>query len=53
MRHTESSRGYGSGPRPDVPGWAVLAVAALHWAALASMAVAAISAVAAVWYGGG
>ncbi len=37
--------------RRDVRGWAVLAVAALHWAAVASVAVASIGAGVTLWLG--
>ena len=35
----------------DARGWAVLAVAALHWAAVASLAVASAGASVALWLG--
>ncbi len=38
------------GPR-DARGWAVPAVAALHWAAVASLAVASVGAGLTVWLG--
>jgi hypothetical protein len=37
--------------RRDARGWAVLAVAALHWAAVASLAVASIGAGVTLWLG--
>ena len=37
--------------RRDARGWAVPAVAALHWAAVASLAVASVGAGLAVWLG--
>ena len=37
--------------RRDAGGWAVLAVAALHWAAVASLAVASVGAGVTLWLG--
>ncbi len=37
--------------RRDPRGWAVLAVAALHWAAVASLAVASVGAGVTLWLG--